>query len=268
MSETTSSFTDSLSNTSQGAYNTTKNLTKNIFKGSKGMLNETGTITKGTLKGATNLAKNTINRSSRIANKLLSGEISGTLNASKDLLTETASEISEDINKSLKYGLSNPYVSTTIKVLLAMYAAFAAPNLPKGISKLFDNTIVRIIVTMLIVYVATKDSSMAILLALAFILTLQTASKHKVIDTSNSVSPEGQLSWLPSVKNPISENFSNYTSEEHLDSESETEGEYAPALAHVDATGEQIGELEHMTNSESESLMNHNEMNHQESDHL
>jgi hypothetical protein len=101
MSETTSSFTDSLSNTSQGAYDTTKNLTRNIFRGSKGMLNETGTITKGTLKGATNLAKNTINRSSRIANKLLSGEISGTLNASKDLLTETASEISEDINKSL-----------------------------------------------------------------------------------------------------------------------------------------------------------------------
>ena len=268
-----SSITDSLTNTSQSALNTGKKFTSSALKGTRGLLGETGNIAKGSLKGATNLAKNTLDRSGRVANRLLSGDISGTLSSSKDLLTETASEISDDVSKSLDYSLHNQYVSTGIKVLLALYAAFAAPKLPKNVAMFFDSTIVRIVFCALIIFVATQDSSMAILLALAFILTLQTASKHKVINTSESVSPEGQLSWLPSLKKGglTSEHFENFQTGEEVVPE-----EYAPALAQVDAGGEQINSGNangngnnntEMFTSEGESL-DENELNNNNNNHL
>ena len=124
--------------------------------------------------------------------------MAGTLKSSGKLVTGTFNEIVDDIEGTLETGISNKYVSTTLKVLLAFYAAFAAPHLPRSVASLLDHTVVRILIAVLIVYLATKDASLAILVALAFVLSLQTANKYKVIDTSRSVSVPGKLSWLPS----------------------------------------------------------------------
>lgn len=169
----------------------TGNLASRVVRG-------TGDMTSRALKGTAHLGEKTIDRGADIAENILHGRVKGTVGASEKLVTGTFSDILKDIEGSLEYGLSNPYVSTSIKVLIALYAAFAAPSLPKGLASLFDNSFVRILIAVLIVYIATKDSSMAILLALAFILSLQTANKYKLIDTSRSVNSPGQLSWLPS----------------------------------------------------------------------
>lgn len=209
-----SSISDSLSEGSKKAFNFSRDTALNTLNETGNLVKETGNMAGKTLKGATNLASNTFKRGSDIADNLLHGRVKGTLGASKNLVTGTVGEVIDDIEGGIQYGLSNKYVSTTLKVLIALYAAFAAPSLPKGIASFFDNSLVRIAVAILIVYLATKDSSLAILVALAFVLTLQTANKHKLINTSESVSPRGQLSWLPSVGRHNVERFSNQEADE------------------------------------------------------
>lgn len=100
----------------------------------------------------------------------------------------------------LNRGLDNVYISTTIKVLIGLYAAFAAPKLPPSLVSLMDNVIVRIAFAFVIVLTATRDPSIALMIAIAFIITLQTANKFRLMSTELSVSAPGQSSWLPSAK--------------------------------------------------------------------
>ena len=101
----------------------------------------------------------------------------------------------------LNRGLDNVYISTTIKVLIGLYAAFAAPKLPPTLVSLMDNVLVRIGFAFVIVLTATRDPSIALMIAIAFIITLQTANKFRLMGTELSVSAPGQSSWLPSAKN-------------------------------------------------------------------
>ena len=100
----------------------------------------------------------------------------------------------------LNRGLDNVYISTTIKVLIGLYAAFAAPKLPPTLVSLMDNVLVRIGFAFVIVLTATRDPSIALMIAIAFIITLQTANKFRLMGTELSVSAPGQSSWLPSAK--------------------------------------------------------------------
>jgi len=100
----------------------------------------------------------------------------------------------------LNRGLDNEYISTTIKVLIGLYAAFAAPKLPPSLVSLMDNVLVRIAFAFVIVLTATRDPSIALMIAIAFIITLQTANKFRLMGTELSVSAPGQSSWLPSAK--------------------------------------------------------------------
>jgi hypothetical protein len=102
----------------------------------------------------------------------------------------------EDLESNVEGFFDNVYVSTFLKVVLVIYAAYAAPRLSRSTAKLFDSTLVRVLIAALIVFLATKDATIAILVALGFILSLQTAHHYNVIDTSNSVSKGNSLSWL------------------------------------------------------------------------
>ena len=66
----------------------------------------------------------------------------------------------------------NKYVTTGITVILGLYAALLGPNLPPFIQKLFTNTIFRICVLFLVVVSGNKDPKIAIMIAVAFVLTL------------------------------------------------------------------------------------------------
>ena len=228
-----SSIEDRISKGSENAFNSSRDVATNALRGTRNLLGQTGDaagkfvgqtgdIASNTVDGVTRFAKNTLDRGTKITDNVFHGKVKGTVGASKDLLTGTFGEVVDDIEGSLQYSLSNPYISTTIKVLIALYAAFAAPSLPKGVAMFFDNSLVRILIVILIVYLATRDASMAILVSLAFIFSLQTANKYKLIDTSRSVSPPGQLSWLPSshgtntpTKHGGNENFVGGSNELH-----------------------------------------------------
>lgn len=105
--------------------------------------------------------------------------------------------------KVLNRALDNVYISTALKVFIGLYAAFAAPKLPPTLVNVMDNTLVRIAFAFVIVLTATRDPSLAIMIAVAFIITLQTANKYRLINTSLSVSQPGESTWLPSAKDEV-----------------------------------------------------------------
>lgn len=67
-----------------------------------------------------------------------------------------------------------------------MYAAFVASNLPANVATLFDNTIVRLVVVLLILALATCDPASAILLTIGFVLSIQTANKLHISKLANA----------------------------------------------------------------------------------
>jgi len=105
-----------------------------------------------------------------------------------------------EMEKVLNRALDNVYINTALKVFLVLYAALAAPKFPPKLVFLMDNTIVRICVAFLIVFMALRDPAMALMIAIAFIVTLQTANRLRLYNTDLSIGIPGETSWLPSVK--------------------------------------------------------------------
>jgi hypothetical protein len=66
----------------------------------------------------------------------------------------------------------NKYISTTITLALGLYAALLGPELPDVVKNLFTNTIFRILILFLVVVRGNKDPQLAIIIAIAFVLTL------------------------------------------------------------------------------------------------
>lgn len=64
------------------------------------------------------------------------------------------------------------YVSAAITIFIGLYAALLGPELPPVVVNLFKNTLFRIFVLFLVVVRANKDPKMSIMIAVAFVLTL------------------------------------------------------------------------------------------------
>lgn len=139
-----------------------------------------------------------------------------------DVSRESIRAIEEMMNRAL----SNDYITTSIKVLLALYAALAAPKLPKVVLDILNSTFSKIVGAFLIVFMSTRNPGIALLIAVAFIVTLQTANKMKLYDTSLSASnDELGLSWLPSSNDEAAEAEDEEKTEDVEQGESQEAGE-------------------------------------------
>lgn len=75
--------------------------------------------------------------------------------------------------------LDNEYVSAGLSLFLILYAGVAAPKLPQQVVQLFDNTLVKLFVFFLIVYVSRKNPTVAIIAAVAVLVSLMTLNRIK-----------------------------------------------------------------------------------------
>lgn len=80
----------------------------------------------------------------------------------------------------------NVWVLWTIRIVLVIYASFVAPNLNKNASMFFNNVIVRLIMALLIIYLCYIDPTSAILLAVSFVVSVQTLNKYKISSITNN----------------------------------------------------------------------------------
>jgi len=97
------------------------------------------------------------------------------------------SESLKKIDESIQEVLNNSYVSTVIVMFITLYAGLAAPKLPRYWTNLFDSQLFKLFVLFVIGYMATKNYSIAIISALAFLITMNTMQKHKINDQIVSI---------------------------------------------------------------------------------
>jgi len=96
----------------------------------------------------------------------------------------------------------NNTVKTVVSLLLALYAGAAAPVLPNAVINFFDTVVGKLLFTFLIAFVASRDVQVAIMMAVAFVVTLSIANDRK-----------------------IEEAFANYNNNEMFDNHAEEEVE-------------------------------------------
>ncbi len=96
---------------------------------------------------------------------------------------EVVNKLTQVVNDGLEYVNSNRILSAVLGLFLVLYAALAAPKLPKSVTSWFDNTWFKLGFMFLIAYMATRDPSVAIISAVALLVTLQTLSAQKTAET-------------------------------------------------------------------------------------
>lgn len=84
------------------------------------------------------------------------------------------------VKKTLSFiDFNNDYVKSGIALFLVLYSGIAAPRLPESIAKLFDYTLVKLLIFFMIVYVARQDPTIAIIASVAVLVSLMTLSTYK-----------------------------------------------------------------------------------------
>jgi len=85
-----------------------------------------------------------------------------------------------NITNRLDTLFSNKTFTTVVSLILALYAGAAAPALPNSIIQIFDTIIGKMLLIFLIGYTASKNIQIALMLAVAFTVTLTVATKAKI----------------------------------------------------------------------------------------
>ncbi len=97
---------------------------------------------------------------------------------------ESVNQMSDYVNKGLDFVNKNKILSSVLGMLLVLYAAAAAPKLPKSVVKIFDNSLFKLGYMFMIAYLATKDPSVAIITAVALLVTIQTLASREAAESA------------------------------------------------------------------------------------
>jgi hypothetical protein len=185
---------------------------------------------------------------------------------------DTVNQMSNYVNKTLNFVNNNKILSSVLGMLLVLYAAMAAPKLPKSVVKVFDNTFFKLGYMFMIAYLATKDPSVAIITAAALLITLQTLSSREASDKAETqmvqeTKPEPQPEVKPIVINevPMSPqraeliNESTIKAEAHQEAavKAESEGKIALASAHKNEAFNQELKIDGAINAKKHQLAAH-----------
>ena len=84
-------------------------------------------------------------------------------------------QVMKTVEKMLSQSLNmldNEYVMTFTRLFLVLYAGLVAPRLPESVSNLFENSVFRVFVLFLVAYLGTKDTTLSMLVAVGFIVSM------------------------------------------------------------------------------------------------
>lgn len=76
--------------------------------------------------------------------------------------------------------LNNHYVSYGLKIALVLYCAFMADKLPSEVAGMLEHSLVRLFIVLCIAYSAHHDPTLAIILSVAFVISVQHLNNMKV----------------------------------------------------------------------------------------
>lgn len=123
-----------------------------------------------------------------------------------------------------------------VRIVLVLYASLVASSLPENIAREFSSVPVRIVVVLLILGLSLYDRTAAILMAVGFVISIQTANKYHISALANTAATSGAGSMFePTQVAPSADTF--YGGDNDNSSEEEDVG----ALKNVEHTIQHLG---------------------------
>lgn len=84
----------------------------------------------------------------------------------------------------------NPYVISTLTILIILYVSSIRPELPPYVKVLFNNPLFRVLILFLIVVRGNKDPVFSLVLATAFVATLTFLGQQQATEAFASINKE------------------------------------------------------------------------------
>lgn len=91
------------------------------------------------------------------------------------------------IQQKLNKLLMNNYISHSLMLFIGLYAAKAAPQLPKQFEELLEHPIVRFIIYFLIVYLNSRNLQISIIIATGMIVFLEIINRTNILPMMDKV---------------------------------------------------------------------------------
>lgn len=86
---------------------------------------------------------------------------------------------------------AQPAMWWVIRAVLIVYAAVVASNLPENVAAAFNHMAVRLAAALLVVFLSMHDPASAILLAVGFVVSVQTHNQHHITRMANGAVTSG-----------------------------------------------------------------------------
>lgn len=102
------------------------------------------------------------------------------------MIAKTLKRLGKIVTKPLDL-LDNKIISGAVKIFLVLYAGAVAPQLPKSLAKLMKNNLVKLVVLFLILYTGLKDRMIALLGAVAFVITMMALNKLETVKNIDDI---------------------------------------------------------------------------------
>jgi hypothetical protein len=133
------------------------------------------------------------------------------------MVEKALDNISKTLSNSLNF-LEIPTIRWLLIAALVLYSSAVVPNLSMEIARIFDHVLVKLLFVLLIVYVSCKDTTLAILLVLAYVLSIQMLSRGQLEGASNAVYPSPNQQMQQEYEQMVSQEIAEEapTMEEHL----------------------------------------------------
>jgi hypothetical protein len=101
-------------------------------------------------------------------------------------------QVFNTLTKSLSFLRTNPYASATTNLFLVLYAGLAAPALPSNIASLFEHSVFKLLILFLVVVLlGGNNPTTALLVAIGFVVSMNTLSKYRVFTMANELTSAG-----------------------------------------------------------------------------
>lgn len=96
------------------------------------------------------------------------------------------------LNNLLSVLRTNPYVSGATTLFLVLYAGLAAPALPSSIVGLFEHSVFKFLVmVMVLALVKGKDYRVALLVVIGFVVSMATLSRYRAYSMGRDLGTSG-----------------------------------------------------------------------------
>ena len=100
--------------------------------------------------------------------------------------SNSLNNVANNLNNNVRRVVKNEMAINLIRVLIILYTSFVVPVLDANTLAVLNNNVVRLVVCALIVYLSFMDVITAVLLTIAFVLTLHQGNK-RVVNNNNAI---------------------------------------------------------------------------------